>query len=404
MHDTNHQGRSLPALALTAALAFSTLGLAACNSPERAEGSASSGGSGSAQVAEETAEPEQQDAAAIEAYRDVLADVGSLPPFMEEGPSSPTGTYQYSIVTLQPGEGPSMLLGQEWSDGFVLVRVYYFDQESSMMYVTEDDYLISGVAMAGGYRGGMGLAADGNGLVQYDVMGGTGEADDTRYNREGNSLVESEHVDHTLGDGAGIDSVGIDWYDSNDTSALDAWENSEAEAATDEQEAEPEEDTSAAEAEAAIAEAQSRGLETYTGTLRVVDGQDLANEEGQPNYYSWFDEHGYAHSDYFVILYFDEQQTITASHDGGDGVTEVTVTTDMLALAEKSSGQYADNASVTERVSLGYDELAAYDGQRVTVAVSHPWSPSDASLPFGSPRTFIWEGTNGTAPEVIYVY
>lgn len=285
----NHRGTSLPTLALAVALALSTMGLAACNSPEKAQGSSSVGsGSGSAQVAGPVEEePELRDEAAIEAYRKVLADVGSLPPFMgEESPSSPTGAYQYSIVTLQPGEGPSMLLGQEWSDGFLLVRVYYFDQESSTMHVTENDYLISGTAMYGGYRGGMGLAADGNGLVQTDLESGNGTVYYTRYNRVDDDLVAGEQATYSLvtESGTRIDSVDIEWCDSTDTSILDAWEASEAEAETDEvQETEAEEESAAAEEEQeAVLDCSGRyrptdGLPDYVvtdhldGTLTMVD-------------------------------------------------------------------------------------------------------------------------------------
>lgn len=194
----------LLAAPLALALALSTAGLAACagrqvdKAPDLASSSSSSGSSSSAERAsssEAPATPAQQDAAALDTYRAVLAELGTQGAWVDY--LTPTGVYLYSLVTLQAGEGPSMLLAQEEDNGTYLARVYYFDEDASQLYAPEGEgnLIQFGVASVGGLRASLGTAADGNGLLLTSLSSGTGDGSVDRITRDGNTLVTTHESD-----------------------------------------------------------------------------------------------------------------------------------------------------------------------------------------------------------------
>lgn len=90
------------------------------------------------QKAPTTDSSSRQSSAAIEQYRKIVAGATSMSPF-EEG-SSITGGYQYAVVPMQQGEGPTLLLAQQTNSGAYVARVYYYDEASGTLYDTGSSY------------------------------------------------------------------------------------------------------------------------------------------------------------------------------------------------------------------------------------------------------------------------
>ena len=132
-----------------------------------------------------------------------------------------TISYRYALVQLQPGDAvPTLLIEQNVMDDFFgyfgYVRVFQYDPERGSMY-QPSDILTEGVAGIGGYRGGLSMMGDGNGIESFEMSSGTGETYITRVTLEEGSLIRTQvwtgRMDLIPDE---ISSVPIDWQDISD--------------------------------------------------------------------------------------------------------------------------------------------------------------------------------------------
>lgn len=343
----------------------STLVLAGCGASPSAPADSDGASAGSSTAVEETV---QQDAAALERYRQILSDVDSMGPFDPELPVSDP-TYQYALVTMQKGEGPSLLLAQGQDNGTSLVRVYYYDEDTATLYDTGSSYdssdyssfgkafLQMGVAGAGGFRGSLSLESDGNGIMLAAFAAGTGEGEIDRYTREGSELVAEQQGTFSLANGDEM-PMGDDirWFDATDEAPLDAWPDA-AEAAADA------DVSSSTDAGGAPADATD-GL-TLTGTIRVTNNEGLGSLTGEPDPNAAY-ESAEEKARLTAVLVLDSPADVTCTTVDG---TTSTVSTSIVVLPDG----FANSAN---------------DGRRATVnfGTSSFWLPSDTSMPIGAPR------------------
>ena len=177
------------------------------------------------ETAAETAEPQVTSSPvdeAMEQYRTVIANAASYQ--YDPYGITPSGNYRYALVMMQPDDTvPTLLLEQQDTEGIYYMRAFKYDTENKTMHQPTDS-LMEGVAGTGGYRGGIGLAGDGNGLLSTETSSGTGSTTIRRARIEGGTLVQtsewSGRMDAIPGN---LQTINIDWHDIGDLSALDGW-------------------------------------------------------------------------------------------------------------------------------------------------------------------------------------
>ncbi len=198
----------------------------------------------------------QKNEEALKQYQAILAKASSMEPFTSY--NTPSGEYIYALITMQKGEGPTLLLAQGvQDDGRYNARVYYYDEDTETMYQPQDTIQF-GVAGVGGFRGVMNREPDGNGIQLMEYS--TKETDVTRYTRSGNTLNQGT-------DASSQEGETIQWYALNDDRALKQWP--EEVKATGEDGFPAEGSTSAGTSGAANAPAQK---ESITGTYQDSSG------------------------------------------------------------------------------------------------------------------------------------
>ena len=201
----------------------------------------------------------QKNEEALKQYQAILAKASSMGPFTSYDTSS--GEYIYALVTMQKGEGPTLLLAQGiQNDGRYNVRVYYYDESSKTMYQPED-VIQFGVAGVGGFRGVLNIEPDLNGLqlIAYS----TRETDEVRYTRNGNSLKqETEELSQ--------EGTTIQWYELTDTRALKQWPDQVASTGEDGFPAESSDNSSTSEKTTATTQNES-----ITGTYQDSSGYQV---------------------------------------------------------------------------------------------------------------------------------
>lgn len=159
---------------------------------------------------------------AISEYKDILNDLKSLEAFDDD--TEPTGYYMYALVRMKQGEGPSLLLSQAQTDGTDCVRIYYYDEENEKMYQTKNDFIQSGVADAGGFRGSLSLESDDDGLLLKSQNAMDSTIYYTRYTRKGSSLKSADEGKMDASEDLATDNEHtIQWHSFDDLSALDDW-------------------------------------------------------------------------------------------------------------------------------------------------------------------------------------
>lgn len=158
--------------------------------------------------------------AALAKYRDVIANASN---YSYNSGAAPTGENEYAILMLSPEDAaPSLLLKQNSSDYIDHTRVFQYDP--GMDTVLEIDGIIE-AGVGQGFRGFVGQAADGYGLITVDFSPGTGASTFTRKTVGNGSLqhesISSKTFDEPLADK--FKTVEIQWIPSTDLSFLDTW-------------------------------------------------------------------------------------------------------------------------------------------------------------------------------------
>lgn len=178
--------------------------------------------------AEETEEVDPVEKA-LEQYRNIINQADTYQ-YDSSGSTTPTGKYRYALVQMHPDDSvPTLLLSQETTDNLYFIRVFQYDPSSDITYQPEES-LMEGVAQAGGYRGGLGMMADGNGLCITDISSGTGSMTISRATLDGETLHTSVEWEGSFTDPTpeNLDLQEIEWHDITDLSTLDNYVQSKA--------------------------------------------------------------------------------------------------------------------------------------------------------------------------------
>ncbi len=304
----------------------------------------------------EQAKPE---ALSLEQYR---AIIGQADTYDYGNESTPTG-YQYALVRMQSGNAmPALLLKQQTAEYLDYIRIFQYAPESGAV-LQPTDTLMEGVAQTGGYRGGIAMQADGNGLRSVTTSSGTGDTSIIRVTLEGEALqydLQWEGRMDMMPDEPG--SVDIVWYDVGNTSALDNW----PEAGNPSEPAAPSEptvDDGTPDSNAALPTDGDRIV--FRGTVSqysdeaLIDLQGISEEEAQ-----WLRDG----STYWIIV-LDTPQAMSLTSIGDPG------------------SYYSDTVTVIGVTDV--PNISQYAGQHLTFSIDadQTWWPSDVSLPLGQPRT-----------------
>lgn len=299
---------------------------------------------------EPTEEPADPVADALEQYRIV---VGQADTYLYDPDAEPSGNYRYALVQMQPEDtAPTLLLEQETADYLYYALAFRYDPASgSAIQLTGS--LMEGMSQMGGYRGGLTMQGDGNGIRITEMSGGTGQTDIYRVTLDGDCL-KTEQQWSGLMDAvpAELSFIQIEWHETGDTAALDGWTPGEV----------PQPGTPADPV--ANAPPEDEGRLVLTGTLDAYSYDDVAAMTGS---HLTNDYERQSNPTYWLIV-LDEPQTIEIMSGGGPGM-------------------FSNEASiiwVSEPAGL-----EAYAGQHVTFSIDpeHTFWPSDTSLPLGQPRT-----------------
>lgn len=352
----------LIAVAVVAVIGAGVYGVSRLSQPASGPGEAPSfsvsipTGSTPVQTEEETP-ADQTLAQALEQYRLIIsqADSYSYSPY----PVTPTGSYRYALVQLEPGDPvPTLLLSQEGDDYSNRVRLFQYDIETRQMIQPEE--ALEEYGGGGGYASTLSLQGDGTGLRLTEMAGGTGSTDITRVTLKEGSLVREKQWSGPM-DAVPeeLSFTEIPWHDSTDTSALDRW--------TPEAGASRADSPSGSSAES-VAE---RELPTdgdrivFTGTIDTYSYEQVIELQGCPDPNApWTDS-----SQTFRLIVLDTPQEMELQSGDPAG---------------------APRSDTVRLISVAYAEgLEQYDGQHLTFSIDpdNTYWPSDTSMPVGQPGT-----------------
>lgn len=123
---------------------------------------------------------------ALEQYRIIIEQADSYD-FGDE--AFPNGTYEYALEYMHTGDPvPTLLLCQMGIDYIDHVRVFYYDSEVGAILAPEE-ILMMGVGQTGGYRSGLDMMGDGDGIDMATVAGMGREISVYRVVRNGAKLT-----------------------------------------------------------------------------------------------------------------------------------------------------------------------------------------------------------------------
>ncbi len=303
--------------------------------------------------------PKGPEELALEKYREII---GQADTYEYNSFSEPAG-YQYALVQLQTSDAvPTLLLKQQTAEYLDYVRVFQYDTDSGTVLQPTDN-LIEGMASTGGYRSGLAMQADGNGLRSVTMSSGTGSTSITRVTLAGDTLhygVQWEgQINMIPNEPAPVD---ITWYNVSDASLLDNWPeagNPIVPAAP----SEPAADNGTLDSSAALPTDGNRIV--FRGTVGQYSDEALINLQGISEEEAQWLRDG---STYWIIV-LDTPQTMSLTSIGDPG------------------SYYSNTVSLID--VTGAANIAQYAGQHLTFSIDagQTWWPSDASLPLSQPRT-----------------
>ena len=170
----------------------------------------------------ESTDTNQQMDDALEQYRSIVgqADTYQYDPY---GYATPSGKYRYALIRMQSDDTvPTLFLEQESTDGMYYMRAFKYDINTKEIHQPAEG-LTEGVGQVGGFRGGIGMADDGNGLIIMEG-GSRGYATFYRVTLDGDTLEKNVEWDGNMFQSdPGISTTEIDWHDISDLSAFSDW-------------------------------------------------------------------------------------------------------------------------------------------------------------------------------------
>ena len=310
---------------------------------------------------EESEEPEESAPIdeALEQYRIIISQADSYE-YNEAIPDLETVGYRYALVQMQLDDPvPTLLVEKEeggWTSA-VNIRVFQYDPHTKTVRQPAE-------AIAGGIRGGLSMAGDGNGMMSTEWSGGTGEGSVTRITLDGDFLNREVcwkgRID-LLPDS--ITFIEIEWHETGDLSALEDWTMPEAGETSS---SEPVENgTLPIDGERIV----------LTGTVGTYNYDEIIALQGQPDpNASDYDESTleYYQSMTYRVIVLDMPQTLRIRPGGWEGDPD----------------EYSSHEALM--INIGYAEgMDQYEGRHITFSIdpdSTHW-PSDTSLPLGQPFT-----------------
>lgn len=320
---------------------------------------------------------------AFERYREVLGKADTY----DFGPEAvPSGSYQYALEYLLPDDSaPTLLLCQKGADSIDHVRIFYYETETGAFYYPPNS-LRMGAAQTGGFRGGLMMMGDGNGIAVVEISAMNGAAEISRAVRSHSNLEVIPVFSGSFEDEDPYraNARPIRWYELDDPSGFDNTDRPEItviretseepeSSETPEQSGERPDAPSASAVSGTVGEItagdwaqkeQADGRIVLTGTVNTYSYEAVIELQGSPDpNAAWADP-----SRTYRLIVFDAPVKIFAKNGDGMGSREGTA----YALR-------VDRAQIP----------VGYDGTEITFSVSPEtiWWPSDTSLPLGQPST-----------------
>ena len=277
-----------------------------------------------------------EELSAIAVYRGILYRADTFDYHTEGG--LPTGKYEYALVPMNGSPVvPALLLAQETDAYISYVRVFQYDADSGGVLAPEES-LTMGAAQLGGYRGGIQMMNDGNGLRSVAISGGTGTMEINRITFRDKQMVTESVWSGRVGDGMPEDLMGTD-IDWRDLTSLDV-----------------------------LNQGFTTALPTdgdrivFTGTIDHYTYDEVVALQGEP------DPYGYERdTESFHIILLDTPMYMTIANMSSPEMTTYLV----------------------KMIRIGNEDLSKYDGQHHIFSIdpSATHMPGEPVLPFGQPGT-----------------
>lgn len=292
---------------------------------------------------------------ALDQYRVIAGQADAY----DYGADDPTGAYRYALVRMGADfDIPALLLEQDTAFEISNVLVFQYEPDSGQV-IQSDGTMSEGMAQAGGYRGSLSAAGDGNGVLSTEFSSGSGMGSTSRVTLDGNLLQstvlwEGNIYDDTDSIGEEIGYLEIDWRDASDLSGLDSW--------TPPAGAPPQPSPGAPEPDETALPTDGDRI-VFRGTLGAYSYSEVLDLQGQsdPN-------PGSDRGETYYLIVLDTPQTMELRSGSGQGSYEGEV----------------------RLIDVSYaGEAAQYAGQNLVFSIDPDQTswPSDTSLPLGEPRT-----------------
>ncbi|MBO4289844.1 MAG: hypothetical protein J5865_07080, partial [Lachnospiraceae bacterium] len=305
---------------------------------------------------EETQSPEQQMLEeALAAYREILKKADS---YEFDGPIDiEFDHYDYALVQMQTGDPvPTLLLSKCWGGYYYRARVFQYDPATKSVWQPEDR-LAYGMMLMGGFRGGLSLEADGNGLLNSEFASGTGMGEYVRVTLENGKLRSELQWSGRLDQSGQPEYTEIEWHVITDDSGFENWGGSGIDPGGVQ--------TTEAGAEngpQAVTLPSDGSRIVFTGTVRRFTYDEVVELQGSPDPNAAWNDHNQT----YLLLVLDEPQEMKLHNGDEESLRPGTVS--VIRLPETLSG---------------------YTGTHHIFSID-PWKtywPTDTSLPLGTPGT-----------------
>ena len=296
----------------------------------------------------------------MEQYRIILANAGTYD-FGEY--AYPNGQYLYALEYMHTGDPvPTLLLCQLGDDYIDHVRIFYYDVDSKTI-LAPGEVITTGVAQAGGYRGGLSLMGDGNGLQIFEVGGMRGDIYISRAIRSENGLTITQEWSGFLDDNDPYrdNAREITWYNLSDEAGFIKPDKETETSGIATASAPTEQDAAALW----IAAEEAAGRTILTGTVDTITYDEAVELQGYPDY------NAADKGQTWVIIRLDAPQVLKGTQDVSTWEKEHSV---ILIWTRLSSGtEYGENI------------LSGYTGEHIICSAGSFSKASDTSVPIGVP-------------------
>ena len=297
---------------------------------------------------------------AFEHYHTVIANAANYD-FGEY--AYPNGDYLYALEYMHTGDPvPTLLLCQLGDDYIDHVRVFYYDVDSKTILAPEE-VITTGVAQTGGFRGGLSMMGDGNGLQISEVGGMRGDIYISRAIRSENNLEITQEWSGFLDDNNpyGDNAREITWYELSDETGFRKTDKDVeiSDIATDSAPAEQDEAALWIEAE------EAAGRTILTGTVDTITYDEAVELQGYPDY------NAADKGQTWVLIRLDNPQLLKGTQDVITWEKEHSV---VMVWTRQSSG-----------LEYGESILSGFTGEHIICSVGSFSKASDTSMPLGMP-------------------